>query len=186
MQFLSVKPSLSGKLFISQFLNQGSFHFNHSIAPQFSHILESFIRVIMLCRTFRVKELVQILDAATSICESAVILSLISDWCVNIKWSDWPGTAIFSVDRRQKRKCNSMEYKKNLRTREKIKYRSTPDGYTGTRWSFLNILGVSKKGLTSSTTLSCPSAKFVWSTNLGILRLMDHHAVAIYTLTTPS
>ena len=51
----------------------------------------------MLSRTFRVKEKVQVLDAVTSIWESAVILSLISDWCVNIKWSDWPGSAIFGV-----------------------------------------------------------------------------------------
>ena len=37
--------------------------------------------------------------------------------------------------------------------REKIKCRSTPDGCTGTRWSFLIMLGVSKKGLSSSATL---------------------------------
>ena len=67
----------------SQFLNQDSFHFNHSIVPQFSLILESFIHGIMLSRTFRVKE--------------KVILSLTSDWSVKIKWYDWPGPAIFTV-----------------------------------------------------------------------------------------
>ena len=87
MQFLSVKPSLSRKTIISHFLKQGAFCFNHSIAPDFtdfSHILESFIHVIMLFRTLRVKKKVQALDAVTSIGESAVILSLISDWCVKI------------------------------------------------------------------------------------------------------
>ena len=197
MQFLSVKLSLSGKTVISQFLNQGSFHFNHSVAPQFSHILESFIHVIMLGRTFRVKEKVQVLDVVTSIWESAVILSLISVWCVRIKWSDWPGNAISGVpeDRKKTQQHGIYENSTNTmifvssaegRIREKIKHRSTPDGCTGTRWSFLNMLGVSKKGLSSSTTLSCPSVQFVWSTNLRILRGMDHHAVAIYTLGTPS
>ena len=51
----------------------------------------------MLSRTFRVKEKVQVLDAVTSNWKSAVILSLISDWAVKIKWSDWPGSAISSV-----------------------------------------------------------------------------------------
>ena len=97
MQFLSVNPSLSGKIVISQFLNQGSFHFNLSIASQFRLILESFIHVIILSRTFRPKDKVQVLDAVTSIWESAVTLSLISDWCVKIKWSDWPQSAFFSV-----------------------------------------------------------------------------------------
>ena len=47
----------------------------------------------MLSRTYCVKENVQVLDAVTSIC----IFSLISDWCVKVKWSDWPEYAIFNV-----------------------------------------------------------------------------------------
>ena len=85
------------KSVISQIMQKGSFHFNQSIASQLSHILESFILVIMLTRNFRVKVKVHVLEAVTSIWESAVILALISDWCVKIKWSDWTGDAIFSV-----------------------------------------------------------------------------------------
>ena len=51
----------------------------------------------MLGRTLLVNEKVQVLDVVASIWESAVTLSLISDWCVKIKWLDWPGSAIFSV-----------------------------------------------------------------------------------------
>ena len=103
MQFLSVKPSLSGKTVISKFLNQGSFHFNHSIASQLSLILEYFILVIMQSRTFRVKEKVQVLDAITSNRESAVFLSLISDCCIKVKWSNWPESAIFDVPEARKK-----------------------------------------------------------------------------------
>ena len=63
----------------------------------------------MLSITFRVKEKVQHLDAVPSIWETAVILSLISDWCVKIKWSDWPGSAIFSVP--EDRKENATAWK---------------------------------------------------------------------------
>jgi len=44
----------------------------------------------MLLQTFSENENVQILDPATSIWESAKILSFVSDWCVRIKWVDWP------------------------------------------------------------------------------------------------
>ena len=110
--FLISKAAIIRETVISQFLNQGSFHFKHSIASQLSHILESFILVIMLSRTFRVREKVQVLDAVTSIWESAVILSLISDWCVKIKWSDWPGSAIFSVPEDRKENATAWNIRK--------------------------------------------------------------------------
>ena len=95
----------------------------------------------MLSRTFQVKEKVQVLDAVTSIWESAVILSLISDWCVKIKWSDWAGSAIFSVPEDRKENATAWNIRKFYehndtcvisKIREKVKYRSTPDGCTGT------------------------------------------------------
>ena len=43
----------------------------------------------MLLLTFFENEVVQILDPATSIWESAKIISLVIDWCVRIKWVDW-------------------------------------------------------------------------------------------------
>ena len=43
----------------------------------------------MLLQTFYENEVVQILDPATSIWESAKIISFVSDWCVRIKWVDW-------------------------------------------------------------------------------------------------
>ena len=43
----------------------------------------------MLLQTFSDNEVVQVLDPATSIWESAKILSFVSDWCVRIKWVDW-------------------------------------------------------------------------------------------------
>ena len=70
-------------------MRDATIQFNYSIASQFSYILESFILVIMLSRIFRVKEKVQVLVAVTSIGESAVILSFISDWCVKIEGSEW-------------------------------------------------------------------------------------------------
>ena len=114
MQFLSVKPSLSGKI-------------------------------------FRVKVKVQVFDAINSIWEIAVILSLISDWCVKIKWSNWPESAIFSVSEDRKENATAWNIRKFTNTmilvssaeggiRKKIKYSSTPDGCRGTRWSFLNML----------------------------------------------
>ena len=100
--FISKAVIIRKKSVISQIMHQGSFHFNQSIASQLSQILESFILVIMLTRTFRVKVKVHVLDAFTSIWESAVNLALISDWCVKIKWSDWTGSAIFSVKEDEK------------------------------------------------------------------------------------
>ena len=50
---------------------------------------------------------------------------------------------------------------------------------------FFNCAGSFKKGLSSSRTVSCPSAQFIWSTNLRMLRGMDQLAVAVYTLSTP-
>ena len=196
MQFLSVKPSLSGKTVISQFMDQGTFRFNHSIAHQFSHKLESFIRAIMLSRTFRVKEKVQVIDAVISIRESAVFLSLISDWCVKIKWSDWPGSAIFSVPKDRKENPTAWNIRKihehndtcviSMRRKlRKDKISFNPRRLHSNSMVLLNMLGVSKKGLSSSTTLSRPSAQFFWSTNFRILRGMDHHAVALLTLDTP-
>ena len=43
----------------------------------------------MLLQTFYENEVVQILDPATSIWESAKIICFVSDWCVRIKWVDW-------------------------------------------------------------------------------------------------
>ena len=43
----------------------------------------------MLLQTFYENEVVQILDPATSIWESAKIISFVSDCCVRIKWVDW-------------------------------------------------------------------------------------------------
>ena len=153
----------------------------------------------MLIRTFRVKEKVQVLDAVTSNWERAVILSLIKGILCSVKiiWSHWPGNAIFSVPEDGKENAAAWSIGKfhehsdtcvfsGRRNSRKKNCRSTPDGCTGTRWSFLNMLGVSKKELSSLTTLSCPSAHFVSSANLRILRGVDHHAVALYTLCTPS
>ena len=50
----------------------------------------------MVSRVFRAKEKVQVLDAVLSIWVSSVVLSIISGWCVKIKWSDWSGSAILS------------------------------------------------------------------------------------------
>ena len=197
MQFLSVKPLLSRKTVISQFLNQGSFHFNHSITSQLSHILESFILVIMLSRIFRVGEKVQVLDAVTSIWESAVILSLISDLCEKIKWSDWPGSATFSVPEDRKEDTTAWNMRKihehndncvisRRRNSRKDKISFNPRRLHRDSVVFFEHAGSVKKGLSSSTTLSCPSALFVWSKNLRILRAMDNHAVALYTLGAPS
>ena len=66
----------------------------------------------MLSRTFRVKKKVQVLDSVTFIWESAKFLSLISDWCVMIKWSDWPGSAIFSVPEDKKESATSWKIRK--------------------------------------------------------------------------
>lgn len=44
----------------------------------------------MLLQTFSENEVVQILDPATAIWESAKIISFVNDWCVTIKWVDWP------------------------------------------------------------------------------------------------
>ena len=44
--------------------------------------------------------------------ESAVILSLISDWCVKIKWSDWPGSAIFSGPEDRKENATAWNIRK--------------------------------------------------------------------------
>ena len=197
MQFLSVKPSLSGKTVISQFLNQALFHFNHSIASQLSHILESFIVVITLGRTFWVKEKIQVLDAVTSIWKRAVILSLISDWCVKIKLSDWPGSAIFSVSEERNENASAWNIRKfhehndtcvisTWRNSRKDKISFNPRRLHRDSIVFFEHARSVKKGLSSSTILSWPSAQFVWSTNFRILRGMDHHAVAIYTLGTPS
>ena len=151
----------------------------------------------MLSRVFRVKEKVQVLDAVLSIWVSSVILSIISDWCVKIKWSDWSGSAIFSdpEDRKESaaalnignfHECIDTCVISRRPSSKKRSYCSKSNGCTGTRWSFSNMLGVSRKGWSSSTTLSCPNAQFVRSTNLRILREMDHHAVEVYTLGTPS
>ena len=43
----------------------------------------------MLLQTFYENEVVLILDPATSIWESAKIISILSDWGVRIKWLDW-------------------------------------------------------------------------------------------------
>ena len=43
----------------------------------------------MLLQIFSENEIVQILDPATSIWESAKIIAFINDWCVRIKWVDW-------------------------------------------------------------------------------------------------
>ena len=66
----------------------------------------------MLSRTFRVKGKIQVLDAVTSIWESAKILSLISDWCVKNEWSDWPGSAIFSVPENRKENATAWNIRK--------------------------------------------------------------------------
>ena len=51
----------------------------------------------MLSTSFRVNKKVQVLDAVTSILNTAVILSLISHWCLKTKWSVRPERAIFNV-----------------------------------------------------------------------------------------
>ena len=151
----------------------------------------------MLSTTFRVQVKVQVLDAITSLWESAVILSLISDWCVKIKWSDWPGSAIFIVREERKENATAWKIRKlhehndtcvisrrwNSR-KDKISF--NPRRLHRDSMVFFQHAGSVKKGLSSSTTLSCPSAQFVWSTNLRILWGMDHHALATYTLGTPS
>ena len=137
----------------------------------------------MLSRTFRVKEKVQVLNAVTSIWESAVILSLISDWCVKIKWSDWPGSAIFSVPEDRKENATAWNIRKFTNTM--ILVSSTEGGIREKDKMSFNPRRL-RCGLSSSTTLSCPSAQFVWSTNFRKLRGVDHQAVATYTLGTPS
>ena len=67
-----------------------------------------------------------------------------------IKWSDWPVSAIFSVP--EDRKVNAAawniwklhEHNEGW-IRKRRSYPSTPDGCTGTWWSFANMLGRSKK-----------------------------------------
>ena len=43
----------------------------------------------MLLQTFKLKEIVQILDPETYIWESAKIKTFISDWSLKIQWIDW-------------------------------------------------------------------------------------------------
>ena len=74
-----------------------------------SVISKYFILVIMLSRTFQVKEKVQVIDAVTSIWESAVNLSLFS---VKVKRSDWPGIEIFSVPVNRKENAASWKIRK--------------------------------------------------------------------------
>ena len=43
----------------------------------------------MLLQTFKLNEIVQILDPETYIWESAKIIAFISDWSLKIQWIDW-------------------------------------------------------------------------------------------------
>ena len=70
---------------------------------------------IMQGKTFRLKEKVQVLDAVTSIWKSAVILSLISDWSLKVKWSDWPESAIISVPEDSKENAAAWNIRKFLK-----------------------------------------------------------------------
>ena len=151
----------------------------------------------MLSRNFRVKEKVQVLEAVTSIWESAVSLSLISDWCEKTSWSDWPGSAIFSVPEDRKENATAWNIKnfhkhidtcvisrRRISRKDKISF--NPRQLHRDSMVFLEHARSVKKKLSSSTILSCSSAQFVWSTNLRILRGMEHHAEEFYTLCTPS
>ena len=181
---------------ISQFLNQGSFHFNHSFASQLSHILESFNLVIMLT------EKVKVLDAVTSIWESAVILSFISDWCVKINWPDFPGNAIFRVPEDRKENATAWNIRKvhkyndtcvisRRRISRKDKISFNPRRLHSDSMVFFEHAGSVKKGICKKGIVII-NDPFVSQCTVRlvdkprILRGMYHHAVAVYTLGTLS
>ena len=49
----------------------------------------TLIYTTLLLQTFKLNEIVQILDPETYIWESAKIIAFISDWSLKIKWIDW-------------------------------------------------------------------------------------------------
>ena len=51
----------------------------------------------MLRQTFSGDDKIQVLDPTTFIWESAKIISYVSDWCVRIKWTEWPGIKHFDL-----------------------------------------------------------------------------------------
>ena len=81
----------------------------------------------------------QILDPATSIWESAKIISFVSDWCVRIKWVDWSynkkeDITVPEVYRPEKKNWN-IRKSHNLVCEETVsnKRRSTPLCYNARR-----------------------------------------------------
>ena len=158
-------------------------------------IIQSLL--ITLSKTVWLKKKVQVLNTVTSDWESAKILSLISDWSVKINWSDWPRSAIFSVPEDSKENAAAWNIRKfhehndtrvisRRRKSRKNKLSFNPRWLHRDLVVFFEHAESVKKGLSSSTTLSCPRAQFIWSTNLRILRGVDLHALAVYTLGTPS
>ena len=93
----------------------------------------------MLLQTFYENEVVQILDPATSIWESAKRISFVSDWCVRIKWVDWSynkkeDITVPEVYRPEKYNWN-IRKSHNLVREETVsnKRRSTPLSYNARR-----------------------------------------------------
>ena len=84
----------------------------------------------MLLQIFSENEIVQILDPATSIWESAKIIAFINDWCVRIKWVDWSSKkkediAVPEKDRSE-RNCWNIRKSQRLVLETTQKRRSTP------------------------------------------------------------
>ena len=149
-----------------------------------------------LGRIFLIKEKTQVLNAITSIWENFVSLTLINDWCVKINWSDWPGRVIFSVPEDRKENAAAWNVRKihehndtcviSKRPKSRKKKLSfKPRRLHRYSMVFFKHAGSVKKWIVFFKDPFDFSAQFLWSTNLRILRGLNHYSVAISSISTP-